>query len=240
MKENQAVIFLDSKKSNKKAHFHGHRKRVRERFLKSEGKDLHDYEILEIILFSAMPRGDVKPLAKQLIKEFGSFAKVISAPGKDLKKINGIGEAAITAIKVAHETSLRILKEDFSKKTVIASWKSLLDYCRASMSHIKNEQFRIFYLDTKNQLISDEVQQEGTVDQTAVYPREVVKRALELGASAIILAHNHPSEDCTPSKSDIDMTTKIILAAEPLGVTVHDHIIIGGSKHFSFKSNGIM
>lgn len=223
-----------------KPHYHGHRARLRERFLAARPGSLPEYEVLEMLLFSAMPRADVKPLAKALIAEFGTFAKVISAPPAKLKKIPGAGDAAVAALKVTQDAALRLLQAEIKDQPILQSWKALLDYCRASMGYNKTEQFRIFFLDRKNKLIADELQQEGTVDHTPVYPREVVKRALDLGASAIILAHNHPSGDSTPSKADIHMTNKILEAATPLGVAIHDHLIIGASEHYSFKSNGLL
>ncbi len=227
--------------SEEKPHYIGHRKRVREKFLESSGKGFQDYEILEIMLFGSSARGDVKPLAKDLIKYFGSLSKVIAATPEELKKVKGMGEAAIACIKVAENLSQRIIKEEITEgKTVIQSWKALLDYCRTTMRHVKIEQFRVFFLNQKNQLIADELQQQGTVDHTSVYPREVVKRALELGASSIILAHNHPSGDPTPSRADIDITRQIVQAAAHLGLNVHDHLIIAGNKHYSFKTHGLI
>jgi DNA repair protein RadC len=223
-----------------KPHYLGHRKRVREKFLKIGGAGFADYEILEILLFSAKPRNDVKPLAKKLIAKFGSLPKVISADAEELDKVEGVGEAAIVTLKIAQEVCLRMLKDEIEKKQIIGSWKALLEYCRASMGHNKTEQFRIFFLDLKNRLIADELQQKGTVDHTPVYPREVIKRALELGATSIILAHNHPSGDPEPSKTDIEMTRKIMLAAQPVNIQIHDHIVIGGAKHYSFKANGLI
>lgn len=231
---------LEKERQEEKPHYFGHRKRVKERFLKTNGVGFADYELLEILLFAAKPRADVKPLAKKIIAKFGSMAKVLNASPYELESIEELGESGVVQIKAAYEIALRMLKEDFDKKTIISSWKSLLDYCRAAMGNSKNEQFRIFFLDTKNQLIADELQQEGTIDHTPVYPREVVKRALELGAASIILAHNHPSGDPSPSKSDVDMTKKIIQAATPLGIQVHDHIIIAAAKHYSFKANGLL
>ncbi len=223
-----------------KPHHMGHRKRLRERFLKSKPESVPDYELLEMLLFSAKIRSDVKPLAKDLLKEFGSLSKVLNASENELKKVRDISDSAIAAIKVAKELSLRLLQEEIKDRPILQSWKALLDYCRASMGHNKTEQFRIFFLDNKNKLIADELQQEGTINHTPVYPREVVKRALELGAAAIILVHNHPSGDPTPSQSDIQMTNKIIEAATPLSVEIHDHIIIGARDHFSFKSHGLI
>ncbi len=223
-----------------KPHHLGHRQRLRERFLKSGGNGVADYEILEMLLFSSKPRGDVKPLAKDLIAEFGSLAKVISATSDELSRIDGVGESAIASIKIVQVAALRLLKDDIADRPVIQSWKALLDYCKASMKFNKTEQFRILFLDRKNKLIADELQQEGTVDHTPVYPREVIKRALELGSSSIILVHNHPSGDPTPSRADIDMTKKITMAAAPLDVSIHEHLIIGGNKHYSFASNGLL
>ncbi len=223
-----------------KPHYLGHRKRVREKFLKIGAAGFADYEILEILLFSAKPRDDVKPLAKKLIAKFGSLAKALSADADELAKIEGVGEAAIVALKITQEVCLRMLKDEIEKKQIIGSWKALLEYCRASMGHNKTEQFRIFFLDLKNRLIADELQQKGTIDHTPVYPREVIKRALELGSTSIILAHNHPSGDPEPSKADIEMTRKIMSAAAPVNIQIHDHIVIGGAKHYSFKANGLI
>lgn len=222
------------------ADYHGHRKRLRERLLATNVDGVQDYELLEVLLYAGNPRGDTKPLAKKLIKQFGSLARVISAPADELLKCDGMGEAAAVSLVVVREAALRLIKLDIEEKPILQSWKALLDYCRASMSLNRTEQFRIFFLDTKNQLIADELQQEGTVDHTPVYPREVVKRAIALGASAIILAHNHPSGDVTPSKADIDMTRKIKEAASSIGIKLHDHLIIGGAKHYSFASNNLL
>jgi DNA repair protein RadC len=222
-------------------HTGGHRKRLRERFLKGGAPSMPDYEILEMVLFSSHPRGDVKPLAKKLLTEFGDLAHVISATPAQLMAVDGIGEAAVASLKIIQEASVRLLSAEITADApVLQSWKALLDYCRASMAYNKTEQFRIFFLDKKNKLISDELQQEGTIDHTPVYPREVIKRSLELSASSIILVHNHPSGDPTPSKADIDMTKLIMQAAGPLGIQIHDHLIIGGKKHYSFASNGLL
>lgn len=227
---------LKEKDTNKPHHL-GHRQRLRARFLESKKGSLPDYELLEIILFSASPRADVKPLAKELINVFGSFPKVLNATKDELMRVKGVNEAVIANLKVVQDAAERLLKEDVKEQPILQSWSSLLNYCRASMGHLKKEQFRIVFLNTKNMLIADELQEAGTVNQTPVYPREVVKRALELEASAIILVHNHPSGDVTPSKADIEITKQIIRAAEPLGVKVHDHLIIGANKHYSFRSN---
>ncbi len=227
-------------KDNKPPHYLGHRQRLRERLLRTGGESLPDYELLELLLFPAQPRRDVKPLAKTLIDRFGGFAQVISATPEELSKVDSLGEAGIAALKAAQASALRLLSEEAKERPVIGNWQKLLAYCRAAMSYDKNEHFRLLFLDRKNMLIADEVQQRGTVDHTPVYPREVVKRALELGASAIIMVHNHPSGDTTPSRSDIDITKEVAAAAEKLGISLHDHVIIGGKDHASFKSLGLL
>jgi len=225
---------------NEKSDYIGHRQRLRERFLKGGGNSLADYELLEMILYAASSRSDTKPLAKKLLAKFGSFAKVVNAENAELSAVEGVGEAAIASIKIIKAATEKLLKEEVSQGHIIASWTALLDYCRVSMGHKKNEEFRVLFLNNKNALIADELQQFGTVNHAPVYPREVVKRALELGASSIILTHNHPSGDPTPSKDDIDVTKKIVAAANSLGLSVHDHLIIAGNKHYSFKSNGLI
>ncbi|MCE2927273.1 MAG: DNA repair protein RadC [Rickettsiales bacterium] len=226
--------------TKEKPHHLGHRKRLRDRFLKQGAETLADYELLEMILFPAKPMGDVKPLAKALLAQFGSFGSVLHAEPIELAKVSGIGEAAITAIKVAKAASERLLKEEVKDRTVVKSWTQLLDYCRLHLGHKQNEEFHVLFLNHRLELIADERQQKGTIDHTPVYPREVLKRALELGASSIILVHNHPSGDVNPSKADIEITQQIITAARSLGIEVHDHLIIGAKKHFSFKSKGLI
>jgi DNA repair protein RadC len=216
-------------------HYHGHRERLRGRFREAGIDALADYELLELVLFRAIPQRDVKPLAKQLIEKFGSFAEVISAPAARLREIKGLGEAAVTEIKIVQAAAGRLARGAVKKRPVLSSWSTVLDYCRTAMAFADKEQFRILFLDKRNQLIADEVQQVGTVDHTPVYPREVVKRALELSATAIILVHNHPSGDPTPSRADIQMTQSIVEVARPLGIAVHDHIIVGKEGHASFK-----
>ena len=223
-----------------KPHFLGHRQRLRERFLAGGADALPDYEMLELVLFLAQPRGDKKPLAKALMDRFGSYSAVISADPDELLEIKGVGESAIAAFKVVREAALRLSREDLGKREILGSWQAVMDYCRASMGHEKKEQFRVFFLDRKNGLIKDEVQQRGTVDHTPAYPREVVKRALDLGATALIIAHNHPSGDPTPSQADIAMTREIRDAAAKLGIILHDHIIVGRSGTTSFKSAGLL
>ena len=216
-------------------HYHGHRMRLRERFRGAGADALSDYELLEMVLFRALPRGDVKPLAKSLIKKFGSFAEVVHAPATRLSEIDGVGEATITELKLIAAAANRVARGQLQQRTMLLSWNEVIEYCRTSMAFADKEQFRILFLDKRNQLISDEVQQVGTVDHTPVYPREVIKRALELSATAIILVHNHPSGDPTPSSADIHMTKAIIDIAAPLGISVHDHIIVGKNGHASMK-----
>jgi DNA repair protein RadC len=214
----------------------GHRQRLKDRFVNGGPESLPDYELLELVLFSAIPRRDTKPVAKRLLEQFGSFAEVINAPPNRLMEVEGVGTAAVTQLKVIRASALRLMRIGIMQRPVLASWNAVLDYCRAAMGFEDREQFRILFLDKKNRLIADEVQQEGTVDHTPVYIREVVKRALELSASAIILAHNHPSGDPTPSRADIDMTRQIVEAAKPLGIAIHDHIIVGRQGHASLKA----
>jgi DNA repair protein RadC len=228
------------KKAKPTPHYAGHRGRLRERFLVGGADALADYELVELLLFLSRPRGDMKPLAKALIARFGSFADVISATPGELMTMDGIGETSVVALKTAHASAIRLMAEQVHNRPVISSWRQLIDYCRASMAYAKVERFRLLYLDKKNTLIADEVQQSGTIDHTPVYPREVVRRALELGASAVIMVHNHPSGDTTPSKADIEMTREVARAAEPLGLTVHDHVVIGRQGHTSFKSLGLL
>lgn len=216
-------------------HFHGHRDRLRARFRSAGAEALSDYELLELVRFRALPRRDVKPLAKALIQAFGSFAETVHAPDARLREIGGLGEAAITEIKLIAAASSRVAKGQLKQRTVLSSWATVIDYCRTAMAFADKEQFRILFLDKRNQLIADEVQQIGTVDHTPVYPREVVKRALELSATAIIMVHNHPSGDPTPSQADIQMTKAVIEVSKPLGIAVHDHIIVGKHGHVSLK-----
>ena len=223
-----------------KPHYLGHRGRLKDRFIEGGADALPDYELLEMVLYRAIRRGDTKPLAKALIARFGSFAEVISAPPERLKEIKGTGDAVVAELKLIHAAALRLMKGEIVKRPALSSWNAILDYCRAGMAFAEIEQFRILFLDKKNQLIADEVQQRGTVDHTPVYPREVVKRALELAASAIVLVHNHPSGDPTPSMADIDMTKKIMDAGTRLGVAVHDHVIVGRNGHVSFRSLGLI
>lgn len=214
----------------------GHRKRIRDRFRNGGAEAMPDYELLEMILFRVFPRQDTKPIAKRLIAHFGSFAEVINAPVERLKGLDGIGDRVVDEIKLVQASALRLMKGEIMGRKVLGSWSSVLDYCRAAQGFDAKEAFRILFLDKRNQLIADEVQQRGTVDHTPVYVREVVKRALELSATALILVHNHPSGDPSPSRADIDMTKQIIDAAKPLGISIHDHIIVGRQGHASFRS----
>ena len=218
----------------------GHRARLRRRFLNSGAEALADYELLELLLFLAKPRGDVKPLAKRLIKEFGSYAEVISAPAETLGKIDGMGEASVAALKTAKASAVRLLGAPLINRPVLTNWRQLLDYCRAAMAHEPVEELRILFLDTRNRLIRDARQAQGTIDHTPLYVREVCRRALDLGATAIIVVHNHPSGDPSPSKADIQMTHLLRDAAAPLNITLHDHIVVGRQGHFSFRENQLL
>ena len=221
-------------------HYHGHRERLRRRLLDKGAESLVDYEILEFLLFGAKARGDTKSLAKALIDRFGSLAGVLAASPGELAKVNGMGETSVAVLKIVPEAARRLAREELSERPVIGSWDRLLAYCRITLGRETVEQFRLLFLDKKNHLIADELQQRGTVDHTPVYPREVVKRALELGASAVIMVHNHPSGDPTPSRADIEMTKEVQDAAGKLGISVHDHIVVGKSGHASFKSLGLL
>ena len=221
-------------------HYVGHRERLRERFLVGGADALPDYELLELALFAAIPRRDVKPLAKALLARFGSFADVIAAPRERLLDIDGIGDNVVTQLKIIEAAALRLSKTKVLGRPALHSWQALLDYCAAAMARSPSEEFRILFLDRKNALIADEVQGQGTVDHTPVYPREIVKRALELSASAIILVHNHPSGDPTPSRADIEMTREIVAAAKALRIAVHDHLIVSRGGTSSFKASGLM
>ena len=199
-----------------------------------------DYELLELTLFAAVPRRDTKPLAKALLARFGTFAEVIAAPATRLMEIKGVGESVVQQLKIVEAAAHRSAKTKVINRPAFSSWTALLDYCTAAMARVANEEFRVLFLDRKNMLIADEVRNRGTVDHTPVYPREIVKPALELSASSIILVHNHPSGDPTPSKADIAMTREVVTAARTLGIAVHDHLVIGRGGHASFKSLGLL
>lgn len=230
----------EAKPKAEKPHYTGHRKRLRERFLTAGPEALADYELLEMILFPAKPMGDVKPMAKALLARFGSFGKLLNADAIEMMQVEGVNEAAVVAIKVAKAASVRLLREEVAERPVVNSWEKLIDYCRVQLGNNKEEEFHVLFLNNKLQLLRSERQQKGTVNHTPVYPREVVKRALELGASSMILVHNHPSGDVRPSRGDVEMTQHIIAAARALGMDVHDHVIIGPEQHFSFRAEGMM
>lgn len=217
-----------------------HRARLRERFLQGGATAMPDYELLELVLFRAIPRQDVKPLARRLIETFGDFNRVVTAPPARLQAVDGVGPAVVTELKIVEAAAQRMARARIMHRPVLSSWQSLLDYCHTAMAHREIEQFRVLYLDRKNVLIADEEQSRGTVDHVPVYPREIIRRALELNASALILVHNHPSGDPTPSDSDIAMTVRIGQAAESMGITIHDHLIIGKSRELSFRSEGLL
>ncbi|HTV71332.1 MAG TPA: DNA repair protein RadC [Rhizobiaceae bacterium] len=224
-----------SKSLAEKPHYLGHRDRLRERFSAAGPSALADYELLELLLFRLIPRSDTKPVAKALLARFGTFAEVLGAPEELLREVKGVGPAVALDLKIIAAAASRMALSEIKGREVLSSWASVLDYCRTAMAFETKEQFRVLFLDKKNVLIADEVQQTGTVDHTPVYPREVVARALQLSATAIILVHNHPSGDPTPSRADIDMTKTIVETAKPLGIAVHDHIIIGKKGHASMK-----
>ena len=216
-------------------HYHGHRQRLRDRFMDAGEAALADYEMLELLLFRAIARRDVKPLAKALIARFGSYAETVAARPERLREVEGLSEAAIVEIKLVEAAAKRLARGALQKRPVLSSFMEVLDYCRTAMAFSEREEFRILFLDKRNALIADEVQGVGTIDHTPVYPREIIRRALELGSSALILAHNHPSGDPTPSSADIRMTKDIAAIAQPFGITVHDHLIVGRHGHASFR-----
>jgi DNA repair protein RadC len=222
-----------------KPHYAGHRDRLRERFLNAPDS-LPDYELLELILFMAIPRKDVKPVAKQMIEKFKNINGVLNASLNELQSINGISHNTATSIRAIRAAGLRLLRQDMMGRPVLNSWQRLVDYCQAAMANENKEHFRLLFLNKKNEIIADEVQQSGTVDHTPAYPREIVKRALELGATALILVHNHPSGDPSPSEADVQMTKAIIAAAKPFEIVIHDHLIVSRNGTSSFKTLGLM
>ncbi len=217
-----------------------HRERMRQRLLRAGPASLADYELLEMVLYIGLPRIDTKPLAKALLNRFGSFANVIAAPEKELVAVKGIGESAAATLKLVHAAALRLAHAEVKDAPVLDNWPRLMDYLQAAIAREPIEQFRVLFLDTRNRLIADEAQARGTVNHTPVYPREVVRRALELGATALILTHNHPSGDPSPSRADIEMTQAIKEAAGALGITIHDHVIVGNGRQLSFKREGFL
>lgn len=238
--EGQELFVTGARGTRLPSYIKDHRHRLRQRFMDGGAAALPDYEMLELLLFRAIPRCDVKPVARRLLDTFGDFARVLSAPKDRLLEIKGVGEAVVVELKIVEAASHRLARAKVLQRHVISSWDAVLDYCHTTMSHLDHEEFRVLFLDRKNVLIADEAQARGTVDHVPVYPREVVKRALELNASALILVHNHPSGDPTPSQADIAMTEKIQHAADALGIALHDHLIIGKSTELSFRSEGYL
>ncbi len=228
------------KEQDDKPHYAGHRQRLRDRFVTGGPNALQDYELIELLLFMAIPRRDVKELAKRLLSHFGTLPELMSATHTDLQKVEGISENIATAIKSVSAIAERMMKQELMEKPVLNNWTRLMDYCHMTMAHEKKEHFRILFLNKKNELIADEIQGSGTVDHTPAYPREIMKRSLELGATALILMHNHPSGDPKPSQADIDMTNAIIEAARPFDITIHDHIIIARKGYTSFRNEGLI
>jgi DNA repair protein RadC len=226
---------MTSSTDDEAKHYHGHRERLRHRLLEAGPAALADYELVELVLFRAILRVDVKPLAKTLVERFGSFAEVMAAEPPRLAEVKGMTAGAIAEFKIVEAAAQRFAKGTVKKRLPMGSWSAVVDYCRTAMAFEKREIFRVLFLDKKNGLIADEVQGSGTVDHTPVYPREVVRRALEVSATALVLVHNHPSGDPTPSTQDVKMTLDIMAIAKPLGVTVHDHIIVGRDGHASLK-----
>jgi len=229
-----------SDQAQDKPHYWGHRERLRSRFMAGDGNGLPDYELLELILFQCVERIDVKPLAKELLATFGSLGGVLAADPERLAEFDKLSYAGVVHLKALHETTARVTREELTKGPVLSSWDKLINYLKTSLAHAKTERFQVLYLNAKNELIADEIQQTGTVNHTPVYPREVIKRALELGATAIIMVHNHPSGDPTPSSADIAMTKELAAAGEKLDITVHDHIIMSKHGHTSFRDLGLM
>ncbi len=218
----------------------GHRARMRQKLLTAGPTALADYELLEMVLFLALPRRDTKAIAKLLMERFGSFANAIAAPLNDLVAVEGFGEAGAAALKTVHAAALRLARAEVMQRPVLANWDALMDYLNAVMARERVEQFRVLFLDTRNRLLADEAQAKGTVNHTPVYPREVVKRALELQSTAIILVHNHPSGDPTPSRDDIEMTREVVAAARALSIVLHDHVIVGNGRWLSFRREGLL
>jgi len=227
-----------AQKETESAHYLGHRQRLRDRFMESGESALADYELMELLLFRAIPRRDVKPLAKALVKRFGSFAEAVSARPERLREIEGLGEAAIIEIKLAEAAAIRVARGKLETRRTLSSFIEVAEYCRAAMAFAEREEFRVLFLDKRNALIADEVQGIGTIDHTPVYPREVVKRALELKATALILVHNHPSGDPTPSAEDRAVTAQLVAAGRLLDIPVHDHVIVGRGRYVSFAEAG--
>ena len=225
----------DPKGASDEPHYRGHRERLRARFAEGGERGMPDYELLELVLFRSIPQRDVKPIAKALVARFGSFAEVLGAAPERLQEIDGVGESVALDLKIIEAAAVRMTRGALRDRPMLSSWADVLSYCRAAMAFAEREEFRLLFLDKRNALIADEVQGSGTVDHTPVYPREIVRRALELNATAIVLVHNHPSGDPTPSSADIRMTQEIVAISTPMGITVHDHIIVGRNGHASFR-----
>lgn len=223
-----------------KPHYLGHRERLRDKLMNAGPAALADYEVLEFLLFSAQPRGDMKPIAKALIARFGSLAAVLGADKETLKTVSGMGDVSIAALLAARAAALQIVRAQITERPVLGSWQALMDYCNAAQGFAEVEEFRLLFLDRRNALIADERHQRGTVDHTPAYPREVVKRTLDLSASALILLYNHPSGDTTPSRADIDMALAIANALKAVGIALHDHVIVGRGRHSSLKQLGLI
>jgi len=236
--EQQAVVLTDRARSPMSAE--GHRNRMRNRLLTTGPDSLADHELIEMVLFIALPRRDTKPIARALLSRFGSFAASIAAPVHDLRHIEGLGEAGIAALKTVQAAALRLARSEVLGRPILNNWQALMDYLNASLARERVEQFRILFLDNRNNLLGDETQSKGTVNHTPVYPREVAKRALELHASALIVVHNHPSGDPTPSRDDIAMTNEINTVLQSLGITLHDHVIVGNGRYTSFRQEGLL
>lgn len=218
----------------------GHRERLRKRLLASEGRDLHDHELVEYLLATAQPRGDTKGTAKRLLAKFGSLPDLLAADVESIRQVDGAGDAAAAAIKIVRAALVRTLRSEVENRPVLSNWQALLDYLRGAMAHVHVEQVRVLHLNTRNALILDDELGRGTIDEAPVYIREVVRRALDFGSAAIILVHNHPSGDPSPSRADIDLTKAIVAAGKPLNISVHDHLIIGRNGHFSMRANGLI
>ncbi len=218
----------------------GHRARLKQRFLKSGADALADYELIELLLFLAVRRRDVRPLAKALLRRFGSFAGVVNAPAGQIKEIDGLGDSAVIALRTAQATAVHLLRSELKGRPVLGAWNKVIDYLKADMAWRAEENVRVLYMNQKNVLIADELLHQGTVNQAAVYPREIAKRALELRATAAILVHNHPSGDATPSATDVDLTRVVRDALKAVGVALHDHIVVARDGTASLRDLGKM
>tara|TARA_B110000503_G_scaffold7870_1_gene10697 strand:- start:3659 stop:4354 length:696 start_codon:yes stop_codon:yes gene_type:complete len=231
---------MTQENKNQQPHYIGHRKRLKEKFLKADPRMFSDYELLELLLFQSTPRKDVKPLAKQMLQEFSDFNQLINAEREKILAVNDATETSFLQLQIIKELMNRVFQSRVKSTNIISSWSALLDYLKFNMGCLKLEQFRILFLNKKNMLLADEIMATGTIDQTPVYPREIVKKALFHEAGAIILVHNHPSGNPNPSNADIDLTTQIANACNTINVSVHDHVIIGGGEYYSFKSNMLL